>query len=52
MSHSATIPAVIFREGKDKDKGRKINVQLPLTHLATGDLAHNPGMYPDWELNQ
>ena len=23
------------------------------SHMSpTGDLAHNPGMYPDWELNQ
>ena len=24
---------------------------LPLA-APTGDLAHNPGMYPDWELNK
>ena len=23
-----------------------------LSHAPTGDLAHNPGMCPDWELNQ
>ena len=23
-----------------------------LSHVPTGDLAHNPGMCPDWELNQ
>ena len=30
---------------------RNIN-GLPLTHAPTGVLAHNPGMCPDWELNQ
>ena len=29
-------------EGREKERERNI----------TGDLAHNPGMYPDWELNQ
>ena len=24
---------------------------LPLAHPPTGDLTHNPGMCPDWELN-
>ena len=24
----------------------------PLMHPPTGDLAHNPGMCPDWESNQ
>ena len=30
---------------------RKID-WLPLTHPQLGDLAHNPGMCPDWESNQ
>ena len=33
------------REGRKKEKERYIN-QLP-----TGDMGHNPGMFPDWELN-
>ena len=32
-------------ERREKERERNINVQLP------GDLAHNPGMCPDWELN-
>ena len=39
----------IFR-GEDGGE-RNINVWLPLTHPPTGDLAHNPGMCPDWESN-
>ena len=43
----------IFRgEGKEKERERNINVQLPLMHPPTRDLAHNPGMCPDWESNQ
>ena len=30
---------------------RNINVWLPLTPPQTGDLACNPGMYPNWESN-
>ena len=32
-------------ERREKERERNINVQLP------GDLAHNPGMCPDWESN-
>ena len=39
-------------EGKEKERERNINVLLPLARPSTGDLAHNPGMCPDWELNQ
>ena len=39
-------------EGREKERERNINVWLPLTRLPTGDLARNPGMYPDWESNQ
>ena len=47
----------IFREGKGgRNRGEQgeenINVWLCLLHPAAGDLAHNPGMCPDWELNQ
>ena len=38
-------------EGKEKDKERNIHVWLPLAWPPTGDLAYNPGMCPDWELN-
>ena len=35
------------------EKGeRNSNVWLPLMRSLLGGLAHNPGMYPDWELNQ
>ena len=36
-------------EGREKERERNINVWLPLVHPATGDLACNPGMCPDWE---
>ena len=49
----------IFRErgGREKERERNINVwekdQLVASCTPpTGDLAHNPGMCPDWELNQ
>ena len=40
-------------EGKEKERERNISVWLPLAcpHTHTGDLACNPGMCPDWELN-
>ena len=34
-----------------KERERNINVWLTLMHLIE-DLAHNPGMCPDWESNQ
>ena len=41
------------REGREKERERNINVWLVAPHTPpTGDLAHNPGMCPDWELNQ
>ena len=44
---------VYFQRGKEKEKeGEKHQcVWLPLVH-PTGDLACNPGMCPDWELNR
>ena len=36
-------------KGREKERERNINVWLPL--ISTGDLAFNPGMCPDWELN-
>ena len=38
-------------ERREKERERNINVWLP-HGPPTGDLAHNPGMCPDWELNQ
>ena len=37
----------------EKERERNINVWLPFTHPHpyTRDLAHTPGMCPDWELN-
>ena len=39
------------REGRKKERERNSNVWLPLVPPA-GDLACNPDMCPDWELNQ
>ena len=39
-------------EGKEKERERNINMWLHLMHPPTEDLDHNPGMCPDWELNQ
>ena len=38
-------------KGREEERERNISVWLPLTP-PTGDLANNPGMCPDWELNQ
>ena len=38
----------MIMEGREKERERNINVWLPLA----GDLVCNPGMCPDWELNQ
>ena len=38
-------------EGKEKERERNTNVWLPLTCPPTGDLARNPDMCPDRELN-
>ena len=37
---------------RGEGRERNTNVWLPLVHPLTGDLAHNPGMRPDWELNK
>ena len=39
-------------EGKKKKRERNINLWLPLEYPLLGDLTDNPGMHPDWELNQ
>ena len=38
-------------EGREEYRERNINMWLPLTCPPSGDLACNPGMCPDWELN-
>ena len=38
-------------KGKEKERERNISVWLPLVCPLLGDLAHNPGMCPDWESN-
>ena len=38
-------------EGREKKGERSIDVWLPLPMSPTRDLACNPGMCPDWELN-
>ena len=43
----------IFREEKGgRKRGRETSMCGCLSRAPTGDLAHNPGMCPDWELNQ
>ena len=37
------------REGERE--GEKHQCMVASCMSPTGDLAHNPGMYPDWELN-
>ena len=44
-------------EGREKERERNIDVPEKQRLVAsctppTGDLAHNPGLCPDWELNQ
>ena len=44
-------------EGREEERERNIKVwkkhQLAASRMPpTGDLAHNPGMHPDWESNQ
>ena len=42
----------IFREtGREGERERNINVSLLLVCPSTGDMACNPGICPDWELN-
>ena len=36
----------------EKERERNINMWLPLMLLPTEDLACNPGMCSDWELNR
>ena len=39
-------------EVREKEMDRNIHVWLPLARPSPGNLAHNPGMCPYWELNQ
>ena len=42
----------IFTEGKGwRKRGREISMGGCFSRVSSGDLARNPGMYPDWELN-
>ena len=38
-------------EGREKERKKNINVWSPLKRSLLGNLAHNPGMCPDWERN-
>ena len=39
--------------GREGEKEGKKHQCVVASHLPpTGDLAHNPGMWPDWELNR
>ena len=43
---------VIFRQEEGREKEREKHQCVVASHRArTGDLACNPGMCPDWELN-
>ena len=43
----------IFRErGREGERERETSMCGCLSHGSHGDLVHNPGMCPDWELNQ
>ena len=43
----------IFRErGRERERGEKHQCVVASWAPPTGDLAHNPGMCPDWELNR
>ena len=50
--HFKNIYLFIFREGKGRGKRGKHQCVVPSRAPPTGDLACNPGMCPDWELNQ
>ena len=41
-----------LERGKGKEEEREKNISVFASHAPpTRDLAHNPGMCPDWELN-
>ena len=41
----------IFREGEGERQGAKHKCVIASCAPPTGDLAHNPGICPDWESN-
>ena len=43
---------LFFREGKGRREGEKHQCVVASRTPATGDLACDPGMCPDWESNQ
>ena len=43
---------LFFREGKGEREGEKYQCVVASCAPPTGDPAHNPGMYPNCELNQ
>ena len=43
---------LIFREAKGQREGQECQYVFASQVPTTGDLAHNPGMCPDWESNQ
>ena len=50
---------VLLERGEGRKKERERNIDVQEIHLSfashtpqTGDLAHNPGLCADWELNQ
>ena len=49
-----TFYVLIFRQwGREGEKEGERHQRVVASHMyPTGDLAHNPGMCPDWELNQ
>ena len=42
----------LFLEGGEGERGEKYQCVVASRTPPTGDLAHNPGICPDWELNR
>ena len=42
---------LIFREREEEREGEKHQCVVASRATPNGGLAHNPGMFPDWELN-
>ena len=43
---------LFLEKGKGREKERERNINVWVSHAPpTGDLAHNPGLCPDWESN-
>ena len=43
---------LVLEKGKGKREGKKHQCVVASSEPPTGDLAHNPGICPDWESNQ